>query len=123
MTDHRANNTRKAGGGLRNIATLQTLATGAKPRQRHELANCFARLENERARLERELGMWENCRHAAAIKLAKVNEELATLRPALFKPARRNDVFRRGRGQHRTQAETQVPGSTAPHNRAMTLEY
>ena len=41
MTDNRANNTRKAGGGLRKIATLQALATGAKPRQRHELANRF----------------------------------------------------------------------------------
>lgn len=123
MPDHRANNTRKAATGLRNIATLQTLAIGAKPRQRHEIANRFARLENERARLERERGIWENCRRATAIKLAKVNEEIAALRPALFERSGRHAAFRQGHGQRCTAAKTQVPGSTAPHNRAMTLEY
>ncbi|MFI5016035.1 MAG: hypothetical protein ACHQAY_27180 [Hyphomicrobiales bacterium] len=123
MSNQPANNTRKAAGGLRNIATLRTLANGAKPRQRHQIANRFARLENERARLERELGMWDNCRHATAIKLAKVNEEIAELRPALFEAPGTNAVLRQGHGQRRTPAETQVAGSTAPHKRAMTLEY
>jgi len=123
MPNQRTKDARGTAHGLRNIATLRTLAVGVKPRQRHHIANRFARLENERARLERELGMWENCSHAAAIKLAKVNEELATLRRDLLGPPGRHAMFRRKRGQRRTPAETQVPGSTAPHNRAMTLEY
>ena len=61
---------------LRSIATLQTHARGAKPRERHQIANRYARLENERARLEREIGMWDNCRQMAASKLAKVREEI-----------------------------------------------
>lgn len=123
MTNHRADNARKTAGGLRSIATLQTRANGAKPRERHQIANRFARLENERARLEREIGIWETCRRATAVKLAKVNDEIAALRPALFEKAGRGAAFRHGRGQRRAPAETQVAGSTAPHNRAMTLEY
>ena len=57
MPDHRAkNNRRNAAGGLHSIATLQTLASGAKPCARQQMATRFARLENERARLEREVG-------------------------------------------------------------------
>ena len=123
MPNDRINGGRKAAGGLRNIATLLTLANGAKPRERHQIANRFARLENERARLDRELSTWDNCRRATAIKLAKVNEEIAAIRPSLFEPPAHHAAFRQGRGRRRAPAETQVSGSTAPHNRAMTLEY
>ena len=61
---------------LGRIATLQTHARGAKPRERHQIANRYARLENQRARLEREIGMWEHCRQMAASKLAKVRGEI-----------------------------------------------
>jgi len=61
MPDHRAkNNRRNAAGGLHSIATLQTLANGAKPCERQHMATRFARLENERARLERELMIWRH---------------------------------------------------------------
>ncbi len=123
MADSRANDKRRPALGLRKIATLQTLAGGAKPRHRHELANRFARLENERARLERELGIWENCRQATALRLAKVDDEIAVLRPALFPSPARRAVLRQGHGRRRAQAGMQVSGSRPPHNRAMTLEY
>ena len=117
------NDQRKAAVGLRNIATLRTLSGGAKPRERHQMANRFARLENERARLERELSTWENCRRATAIKLAKVNEEIAEMQVTLFEPPAHHAAFRQGHGRRRTPAETQVSGSAAPQSRAMILEY
>ncbi len=109
--------------GLRNVATLQTLANGAKPRERHQLANRFARLENERARLERELGAWENCVHVATIKLAKVNQEIASIRARLFDVPGKRAAFRKGRGQRPAAAQTPVPGPTALRGRAIPLEY
>lgn len=114
---------KKSLNGLRSIATLQTLAGGATPRERHQLANRYARLENERARLEREIGIWENCRQTAANKLAKVHEEIGALRLMLDevpaeKPARRNgSVLRRG------PAAADGPGPVPAQGRTMQLEY
>ena len=109
--------------GLRSIATLQTLAGGSKPRERHQLANRYARLENERARLEREIGIWENCRQTATNKLAKVREEIDSLRPLLDEVPAKKAVCRNGRGQRRGLGSTDVPGSSPALNRTMQLEY
>jgi hypothetical protein len=85
MPDHRAkNNRRNAAGGLHSIATLETLANGAKPCERQHMATRFARLENERARLERELMIWEERSRATATKLVKVSAGIAALRSALL---------------------------------------
>ena len=73
------NNRRNAAGGLHGSATLQTLAKGSKPCERHHLANRFARLENERARLEQELVIWEGRQRATATRLAQVNAQAAAL--------------------------------------------
>lgn len=86
MPDHRAkNNRRNAAGGLHSIATLQTLANGAKPCERQHMATRFARLENERARLERELIICEERSRATVTKLVKVGAGIAALRPACSK--------------------------------------
>jgi hypothetical protein len=86
MPDHRAkNNRRNAAGGLHSIATLQTLANGAKPCERQHIATRFARLENERARLECELIIWEERSRATATKLVKVGAGIAALRSACSK--------------------------------------
>src|SRR5262245_66233259 len=85
MPDHRAkNNRRNAAGGLRSIATPQTLANGAKPCERQHMATRFARPENERARLERELMIWEERSPTTATKLVKVGAGIEALRPALL---------------------------------------
>jgi len=123
MVNRSTNGGRKGVGGLRRVSTLQTLSNSAKPRERHQMANRFARLENERARLERELSTWENCKQATAIKLAKVNEEIAAVQPALFETAGKRAAFRKGHGQRHTPTETQVRESIVPRHRAMTLEY
>src|SRR6516164_9068178 len=86
MPDHRAkNNRRNAAGGLHSIATLQTLANAAKPCERQHMATRFARLENERARLEREVIIWEGRSRATATKLVKVGAGIAALRPPCSK--------------------------------------
>jgi len=109
--------------GLRSVATLQTLVRGVKPRNRHQLANRYARLENERARLEREIGVWENRRQVAADKLAKVRDEITSLRPLLDEAPAKRAACRNGRGQHRGPALTDVPGPSPVLNRTMQLEY
>jgi hypothetical protein len=68
----------------RRITAPRIPANGTKPRGHHHVGYRLARLENERARLERELVICESRQQAAASRLAKVNTELAALRPALF---------------------------------------
>ena len=85
MPDHRAkNNRRNAAGDLHSIATLQMLANAAKPCERQHMATRFARLEIERARLEREVIIWVGRSRATATKLVKVGAGIAALRPALL---------------------------------------
>lgn len=114
---------RKTLSGLRSVATLQTLARGAKPRERHQLANRYARLENERARLERETGIWENRLQATANKLAKVRDEIDSLRPLLDEVPAKKAVCRLGRGQRRDPALTDASGPSPAPNRTMQLGY
>ena len=72
----------------RRITAPRIHANGAKPRGHHHVGNRLARLENERARLELELVICECRQRAAASRLAKVNTELAALRPTLFEAPR-----------------------------------
>ena len=106
--------------GLRSIATLQTIARSAKPQERHQLANRYARLENERARLEREVGIWEGRRQTSADKMAKVREEIDTLRPLLDEKAGKKSVR-----QHRSDPRRKaiLPDVHVSPNRTMQLDY
>ena len=114
---------RKTPNGLRSVATLQTLARTTEPQERYQIANRYARLENERARLEREVGIWENRLQATAKKLAKVREEIDTVRPLLEEAPAKNAVCRSGRGQRRAQALADAPGSSTAPRRTMQLGY
>ncbi len=113
---------RKSLGGMRCVATLQTLVRGAKPRERHQIANRYALLENERSRLEREMGVWENRKQASANKLAKVREELDALRPLLDEAPVKKAVCRSGRGQRRDPALTDAPGFAPAPKRTTTMQ-
>ena len=117
------NNRRNAAGGLHGIATLQTLAKGTKPCERHHLANRFARLENERARLEQELVIWEGRQRATATRLAQVNAQAAALWTALSEGPETQSGPCPQRWPHRPRPDANAPASTAPHNRAGRLEY
>ena len=109
--------------GLRSVATLQTLARSTEPQERYQIANRYARLENERARLEREIGIWENRLQATAKKLAKVRDEIGTVKPLLEEAPVKSAVCRSGRGQRRGPALADVPGSATAPRRTMQLGY
>lgn len=115
--------TRKSLSGLRRIATLQTLARNAKPRERHQIANRFARLENERARLEHEIGIWEGRLQATTKMLAKVRDEIDSLRPLLDEAPAKKAASRNGRGQRRDPALTDTQERSPAPNRTMQLGY
>jgi septal ring factor EnvC (AmiA/AmiB activator) len=114
---------RKSPNGLRSVATLQTLARSTEPQERYQIANRYARLENERARLEREVGIWENRLQATAKKLAKVREEIDTVKPLLEEAPAKNAVCRSSRGQRRGHALSDTPGSSTAPRRTMQLGY
>lgn len=117
------NKQRKGPSGLRDVATLQTLANSVHPRERHQLVSRFSRLENERARLERELGMWQTRAQATEDKLAKIYEQIAALRPLLLEEPAKAPVARQARGRARPRATTEVAGSAPPPSRSMALDY
>jgi hypothetical protein len=84
MREQRTHDSRPdAAAPWRRVTAPRIPAHRAKPRG-HQVGNRLARLESERARLERELVICESRQQAAASRLAKVNTELAALRPALF---------------------------------------
>ncbi len=114
---------RKTPSGLRSVATLQTLASTTEPQERYQVVNRYARLENERARLEREIGIWESRLQATAMKLAKVREQIDAIKPLLEEAPAKNAVCRSGRGQRRGQAPSAAPGSSTAPRRTMQLGY
>jgi hypothetical protein len=80
-------------------------------------------LENERARLEREIDIWENRLKATAKKLAEVRDEIGTVKPLLDEAPAKNAVCRSGRGQRRGPALADAPGSATAPRRTMQLGY
>ncbi len=114
---------KKEARGIRNVATLQTLSYRGQPRDRHQAANRFARLENERARLEREYTMWETRKTATLDRLATVLEEIEALRPLLMDAPAKQPVHRQGRGRARARATTEVASPSRPPNRNLAIEY
>ena len=112
--------------GQREVATLQTLVHADEPRNRHHLVTRFARLENEYARLERELEMWTTRRQATEDQYNKIKAMLGNVRSALLESGHRQQATGHtattGK-RHRPRASTEVAGSTAAPNRTMSLEY
>lgn len=108
---------------LRNIATLQTLSHGAQPRERHHLVSRFARLENERARLEHEAEMWGTRKKATDDKLAKVCEQIDALREVLLEEPAKGPMARQARGRNRPRPSTEIASAATPPRHCISLEY
>ncbi|MQT14772.1 hypothetical protein [Segnochrobactrum spirostomi] len=70
--------------GLRTLATLQTRLVNAKPANRTQAVSRYARLENERMRIQRELDAWNARRLEAERMLAAVDAELDTIKAMLL---------------------------------------
>lgn len=70
--------------GMRDIATVQTRVAGSTPSNRTQAVSRFARLENERMRILRELDAWVARKTEAERMLAKVEAELVSLQALLL---------------------------------------
>lgn len=114
---------RNSAKGFREVATLQTLAHGTQPRERHELASRFARLENERRRLELELGIWETRKSATEDKLANICRQIEALRPLLLDDPAALPRARAARRERRSRAATEEAGARVRESRAIAIEY
>jgi len=72
--------------GMRDIPTIQGLSSRSVPDTRPQAATELARLEPEKARLERELKMWVNNQKKTEDRLRQVEERLALVRQVLIPP-------------------------------------
>lgn len=70
--------------GMRDVATVQTRLVSSAPTNRTQAVSRYARLENERMRLQRELDAWNARRLEAERMLAKVDAELQVMRQFLL---------------------------------------
>lgn len=70
--------------GMRDVATVQTRLISSAPTNRTQAVSRYARLENERMRLQRELDAWNARRLEAERMLAKVDAELHVMREFLL---------------------------------------
>ena len=109
---------------VRELVTLQTLAHGAQPLERHQQVNRFVHLENERARLERELGMWEARASATRDRLRQIYQQIDAMRWLLNdeKPSPPDD---RQTAVGRRVRTTLSDGYASPsaHTRNMSIDY
>jgi hypothetical protein len=73
--------------GMRNIPTIQGLNKQPVPTARPQAATELARLEHEKARLQRELRMWINNQERTGSRLRLVEERLALVQQVMVPPA------------------------------------
>ena len=72
--------------GMRDIPTIQGLRHRSLPTTREQTVAAIARLEHEKARLQREVDMWNQNREKTAGRLQQVEERLALLQQVLDPP-------------------------------------
>ncbi|MBB5751376.1 hypothetical protein [Prosthecomicrobium pneumaticum] len=89
--------------GMRDVATIQSRLTHARPNNRTQAVGRYARLENERMRLQRELDNWTMRKLEAERALARIDAEIAAMRDLLLgtpdaarTPARRRRAAPKG---------------------------
>jgi hypothetical protein len=66
--------------GMRELMTIQSLAGRSVPDSREQIVAEQARLEHERARLTRELNMWQENARKTAGRLQTVEDRMSLLR-------------------------------------------
>jgi len=97
--------------GLRDVATLRTRSSRGAPTSRPQAVSRFVLLENEKARLKRELEAWNVRKDTAEQKLAKVQVELAVLEAFLLgaSPARSTGMIGRANPQEDSRIDPTSP--------------
>ncbi len=87
----------KATRGMRDINTVQASSSRTDATSREQGITDLARLEHERARLERELNMWLENQKRAEQRLKKVHERITLLQQDLYgSPAERRSASAAG---------------------------
>jgi len=107
--------------GLRDIGTVRTVVQRQQKLERSHMIGRFARLDAERARMERELVMWSTRTTATEAKLAAVIEQIDAISPLLL--GEPMPVKSRPRGQGHAPASSEVLGSNTPRHLSVPLNY
>lgn len=104
--------------GMRELMTIQGIAGRSVPDSREQIVAEQARLEHERARLHRELAMWQENERKTAARLQTLEERMALLRRTI-EPMLEPDLASTPERQAPRQAED--PPQTKWHE--VVLEY
>lgn len=103
--------------GIHDIPTAQSLINRSIPATRDKIMTQLARMEQERARLERELDVWDGKQQQTEARLQQVRQHIELLQQALDKsPAAEG---RRDSGTQRAADD----GRKAKGWREIPLEY
>lgn len=108
--------------GMRDIPTIQGLRHRSLPTTREQVVAEVARLEHEKARLERELNLWIDHQKRTEGQLRQVEERLALLQQVMDPPAAdgstKHTRIRRSPAEKADSAEGETHGW-----REIPLEY
>lgn len=102
---------------MRDIPTIQGLKNRGVPSNREQIVGELARLEHEKARLERELSMWVANQKKTQFRLSNVQERLNHLQAAL------EEISPRKQPEAPAAAHTEEPEGQTARYKEMSLEY
>jgi predicted nucleic acid-binding Zn-ribbon protein len=105
--------------GMRDIPTIQGLRHRSVPGNREQAVAEIARLEHEKARLQRELDIWMGNQERTETRIRQVDERLAALQDMVDPPA--SSGKRRARAAR--SAGKEADEDTGQEWREVTLEY
>ena len=107
--------------GMRDLMTIQGIAGRSVPDSREQIVAEQARLEHERARLRRELEMWQENGRKTAGRLHAVEERMALLRRTLEPLVDSEPAADTNRRTRAVESEPESELATTGHE--VTLEY
>jgi septal ring factor EnvC (AmiA/AmiB activator) len=108
--------------GMRNIPTIQGLRHRSLPTTREQAVAEVARLEHEKARLNRELNLWIDHQKRTEGQLQQVEERLAILQQILDETAAEGSTKRARARRSRIERGNSGEGETQGW-REISLEY
>jgi septal ring factor EnvC (AmiA/AmiB activator) len=108
--------------GMRNIPTIQALRHRSLPTTREQAVAEVARLEHEKARLNRELNLWIDHQKRTEGQLEQVEERLTILQQILDETTTEDSTKRAGARRSRTERGDTSEGE-AQGWREIPLEY
>ncbi|MBU0493738.1 MAG: hypothetical protein KKA73_04485 [Chloroflexi bacterium] len=108
--------------GMRDIPTIQGLRNRATPVTREQAVTELARLEHEKARLQRELNTWIVNQEKTEERLRQLEERLSLVQQILGPPAAAGSARPAGTRRSPTEPTAGDP-DPGPGWREMSLEY